>query len=72
MNKAETTLLYSYCMNVINQYENEEISLMNHIRFTRADSIDILALASAKHDTELVKHICGQVLELLKIEEKQK
>lgn len=38
-----------------------------NIRFARSDSVDILALATAKHDHKLVTHLTSQIVELMKL-----
>lgn len=67
MKQKEIELLYEYCLSIRLQYENEVTQQLNNIRFARSDSIDILALASAKHDHELVVHLTNQIIELMKL-----
>lgn len=71
MKKNEVFILREYLLSQIQYYQNQERELLDHIRFTHCDSLDLYELARAKDNTTLFLQVARDIMLLLHLAEDQ-
>ena len=69
MKKNECILLREYLLHQLAFYQAEERNQLDHIRYTRCDSLDLYELARAKDNYNLFLQVARDLMVLLKLVE---